>query len=238
MAIGKNIFELEDLLGYKFSDISYLENALTHSSYTNEQRARGITARSNERLEVLGDAILGAVVSEYLYVNFKKYREGALTKMRQRVVCEDTLARIAQKISLGDYINLGNGEEHNGCRARPKVLADAMEAVIAAMYLDSKSSDSRDYKGAVISLLEAEIFSIATVQNTDYKTLLQQLVEQDGGSVLEYRTVSESGPEHNKAFTVAALVNNNEVGRATANKKQTAEMQAAKMALSLFGVQV
>ena len=237
MAIGKNIFELEEKLGYKFADISYLENALTHSSYTNEQRTRGISVKSNERLEFLGDAILGAVVSEYLYMNFKKYREGALTKMRQRVVCEMTLAKIAGTLSLGDYINLGHGEENNGCRARPKVLADAMEAVIAAMYLDARLS-SADYKSAVIALFEEEILSIARLQNTDYKTLLQQLVEQDGTSVLEYRIVDVTGPEHNKAFTVAAIVNNNEVGRGTAKKKQTAEMHAAKMALSLFGVQV
>ena len=237
MAIGKNIFELEKMLGYSFSDPTYLENALTHSSYTNEQRTRGISVKSNERLEFLGDAILGAVVSEYLYTNYRKYREGALTKMRQRVVCEQTLAKIASGISLGDYLNLGNGEETNGCRNRQKVLADALEAVIAAMYLDAKASN-KEYKNAVISLFKDEIASIAGVQNTDYKTLLQQLVEQDGTSVLEYRIIEETGPEHNKAFTVAALVNNNEVGRGTANKKQKAQMQAAKAALSLFGVQV
>lgn len=237
MAIGKNIFELEKMLGYSFSDPTYLENALTHSSYTNEQRTRGISVKSNERLEFLGDAILGAVVSEYLYTNYKKYREGALTKMRQRVVCEQTLAKIASGISLGDYLNLGNGEETNGCRNSQKVLADALEAVIAAMYLDAKVSN-KEYKNAVISLFKDEIASIAGVQNTDYKTLLQQLVEQDGTSVLEYRIIEETGPEHNKAFTVAALVNNNEVGRGTANKKQKAQMQAAKAALSLFGVQV
>ena len=237
MAIGKNIFELEKMLGYSFSDPTYLENALTHSSYTNEQRTRGISVKSNERLEFLGDAILGAVVSEYLYTNYKKYREGALTKMRQRVVCEQTLAKIASGVSLGDYLNLGNGEETNGCRNSQKVLADALEAVIAAMYLDAKVSN-KEYKNAVISLFKDEIASIAGVQNTDYKTLLQQLVEQDGTSVLEYRIIEETGPEHNKAFTVAALVNNNEVGRGTANKKQKAQMQAAKAALSLFGVQV
>ena len=237
MAIGKNIFELEKMLGYSFSDPTYLENALTHSSYTNEQRTRGISVKSNERLEFLGDAILGAVVSEYLYTNYRKYREGALTKMRQRVVCEQTLAKIASGISLGDYLNLGNGEETNGCRNSQKVLADALEAVIAAMYLDAKASN-KEYKNAVISLFKDEIASIAGVQNTDYKTLLQQLVEQDGTSVLEYRIIEETGPEHNKAFTVAALVNNNEVGRGTANKKQKAQMQAAKAALSLFGVQV
>lgn len=237
MAIGKNIFELEKMLGYSFSDPTYLENALTHSSYTNEQRTRGISVKSNERLEFLGDAILGAVVSEYLYTNYKKYREGALTKMRQRVVCEQTLAKIASGVSLGDYLNLGNGEETNGCRNSQKVLADALEAVIAAMYLDAKVSN-KEYKNAVISLFKDEIASIAGVRNTDYKTLLQQLVEQDGTSVLEYKIIEEIGPEHNKAFTVAALVNNNEVGRGTANKKQKAQMQAAKAALSLFGVQV
>lgn len=236
MAIGREILELQNIIGYNFSDISRLENAMTHSSYANEMRAKGISARSNERLEFLGDAILGAVISEYLFLNFKKHREGSLTKMRQRIVCEATLAKIAKNISLGDFLNLGNGEEQTGCRERPKVLADALEALIAALYIDSREGTEKDYKTVIISLFKDEIHSIAGMQNTDYKTMLQQLVEQDGSSVLEYKIVNTTGPEHNKSFTVCAYINNNEVGRGTAAKRQSAEMQAAKMALRLFGV--
>ncbi len=236
MAIGREIYELEKIIGYRFSDITYLENAVTHSSYTNEQRTRGISAKSNERLEFLGDAILGAVVSEYLYTNFKKHREGSLTKMRQRIVCESTLAKIASQIYLGDFLNLGNGEELNGCRRRPKVLADALEALIAALYIDSTQKSSEDYKAVIIKLFTHEIALVAGMQNTDYKTMLQQLVEKDGSAMLEYRIVATAGPEHNKSFTVSALINNNEVGRGTANKIQSAEMEAARQALQLFGV--
>ncbi|MBO5907487.1 MAG: ribonuclease III [Clostridia bacterium] len=236
MAIGREILELESIIGYNFSDVSRLENALTHSSYSNEMRVKGIEVRSNERLEFLGDAILGAVISEYLFSNFKKHREGSLTKMRQRIVCEGTLAKIAGSISLGAFLNLGNGEEQTGCRERPKVLADAMEALIAAIYLDCLDKGSEDYKSIIITLFANEINSIAGMQNTDYKTMLQQLVEQDGSSLLEYKIVETTGPEHNKRFTVSAYINNNEVGRGTAAKRQMAEMQAAKMALGLFGV--
>ena len=234
MAIGKEITGLENSLGYKFTDIKLLETALTHSSYTNEQRSRGINLVSNERLEFLGDAVLEIIISEHLYYNFKNYREGALTKLRQKIVCEDTLARIAGSLSLGDYINLGRGEETNGCRNRPKILADALEAVVAAVYLDSGEKRSAAVK--IIERLFADALEAAkTPQSIDYKTRLQQLAEQDGSALLEYKIIEESGPEHNKTFTVVAYINNNEVGRGTAGKVKSAEMQAAKMALRLFG---
>lgn len=235
MALGKDVLELQKIIGYSFSDLSYLETALTHSSYTNEMRTKGIKAASNERLEFLGDAVLEMVISEHLYSSFSRYREGALTKMRQQLVCEKTLAGIALSIDLGDYINLGNGEEGSDCRRRPKILADALEALIAAVYLDCKVKGSEEYKEVVLSLLGEEINNSAG-QNTDYKTRLQQLAEQDGMAVLEYKVISTEGPEHNKLFTVAAIINNNEVGRGTATTKKAAEMQAAGMALKLFGV--
>ena len=238
MAIGKEALELEAQINYHFVDISYLECALTHSSYTNEQRLRGINVSSNERLEFLGDAVLQMVISEYLYSNFAKYREGALTKMRQQLVCEKTLAKIAEHLNIGEYINLGHGEEMTDCRRRPKLLADALEAVIAAVYLDSHKNGSDEYKKLVIGLFLDEITYISTKQKTDYKTMLQQLTEQDGSAVLEYRVTEESGPEHDKTFTVVAFINNNEVGKGCAPTKKQAEMQAAKMALSLFGVSV
>lgn len=235
MALGKDVMELQDKISYYFKDTSYLDAAMTHSSYTNEMRAKGMKAESNERLEFLGDAVLELVISEHLYACYSKYREGALTKMRQQLVCEKTLARIARKIDLGSYIHLGNGEEISDCRSRPKILADALEALIAAMYLDSLYQGNEAYKSVVISLFESEIKN-STKQRNDFKTMLQQLAEQDGAAVLEYRVIVEEGPEHDKCFTVAAYINNNEVGRGSGRTKKLAEMHAAKMALQLFGV--
>ena len=235
MALGKDALELAERLGYTFADLSYLDVAMTHSSYTNELRAKGMKADSNERLEFLGDAVLQLVISEHLYSCYSKYREGALTKMRQQLVCEKTLARLARKIDLGSYINLGNGEEATDCRNRPKILADAFEALIAAVYLDSINRGSEEYKHVVLSLFENEI-KAESIGKTDFKTRLQQLAEQDGAAVLEYRILSEDGPEHNKSFLVAAYINNNEVGRGEGRTKKLAEMSAAKMALQLFGV--
>lgn len=235
MALGKDVLELQDKLSYRFTDTSLLDAALTHSSYTNEMRAKGMKALSNERLEFLGDAVLQLIISEHLYISFSNYREGALTKMRQQLVCEKTLARIALKLRLGEYVNLGNGEEIGDLRSRPKILADALEALIAAMYLDSTARGGDDYKRIVLSLFAEEI-KLCARQKTDFKTMLQQLAEQDGAAFLEYRVISEEGPEHNKSFTVAAFINNNEVGRGSGKTKKLAEMQAAKMALGLFGV--
>ena len=235
MAIGKEFLELQDKIGYTFSDIKYLEVALTHSSYSNEKKSQGMNFSSNERLEFLGDAVLQMVVSEYLYENYKSMSEGALTKMRQHLVCEKTLAKIAAEINVGDYINLGRGEELTDCRKRPKLLADTLEALFAAIYLDAKASD-KDYKDVILALMSKEIESSSTMRRGDYKTLLQQLVEKDGATTLEYEVVDESGPEHDKLFTVAAKVNNNVVGTGVSRSKKDAEMKAAKVALELFGV--
>ena len=236
MSIGKEITGLERVLNYTFSDISYLENALTHSSYSNEQKSRGMTLRSNERLEFLGDAILQTVVSKYLYENYKGHSEGVLTKMRQYLVCEKTLSKIAAEIEMGEYLNVGKGEESNGCRKRPKVLADALEAVLAAVYLDSFSSDPTLHERVILGVFESELLGLSNSFNDDYKTMLQQLVEKDGASVLEYEVVSVDGPEHNKHFEVVAKINNNIVGHGEAKSKKEAEMQAAKAALELFGL--
>ena len=234
MAIGKEFFTFEEKIGYKFKDITLLQTALTHSSYSNEKKSQGLFFESNERLEFLGDAVLQIVVSEYLFENYKKRPEGVLTKMRQHLVCEKTLAKIAMQINLGDYINLGRGEELTDCRRRPKVLADALEAVFAAIYLDSQ--DREILSKVIISLISSEIYEAVVMQNGDYKTILQQIVEKDGTAILEYEIVEESGPEHNKTFTVVAKVNNNIVGKGTSKSKKDAEMQAAKVALLLFGV--
>ncbi len=238
MSIGKSIFELSETIGYSFKDIVLLENALTHSSYANEQRARGISYPSNERLEFLGDAVLQLIISEHLYEMFTGKSEGALTKMRQYLVCEKTLSRIAQSLCLGDYLNVGHGEELTDCRRRPKVLADALEALIAAIYLDSDNFASDGAKKVVLSLFTDEFNNCKMTNNGDYKTALQQLIEKDGSATLEYEVVAEKGPEHDKTFTVRVKVNNNVVGEGTATTKKDAEQQAARIALALFGVTV
>lgn len=231
MAIGKALSGLEERLGFRFSDASLLENALTHASYSNECEARGIHLPSNERLEFLGDAVLQIVISHYLYLDDKTLAEGDLTRIRRHLVCTKTLCEIAMSLSLGEYLHLGNGEEANGCRGRQKVLADAMEAVIGAMYLD----DAKRCEEKLLSLLVPYIpSSFGAVE--DAKTRLQQLVEQDGASELVYEVESEVGPDHAKCFTVVAKVNNNTVGRGTAGNKKDAEMQAAAAALALFGI--
>ena len=236
MAIGKNIFLLEEKLGYRFSDPKHLETALTHASYSNEQKSRGNSFPSNERYEFLGDAVL-VVISDYLFENYKQYAEGSLTKMRQYLVCEKTLAKIAAEIEIGDYINLGRGEENMDCRNRPKVLADTLEAVFAAVYLDSGADKDR-YRDVILNLMRFEIENSRTMQRGDAKTLLQQLVEKDGAAILEYVLIEESGPEHNKMFKVNAVVNNNVVGRGESNSKEDAEMKAAEAALLLFGISI
>ncbi len=238
MAIGKDFSELIDSIGYEFFDVAYLENALTHSSYSNEYKAKGLTLPSNERLEFLGDAVLQIFVSEYIYDNFRSCNEGKLTVMRQRLVCEKTLSSIAEKIYLGRYIHLGKGEEETSCRTRPKVLANALEALIGALYVDSKARGDEEYKRVLLRLFSDELAVSDKVVGADYKTLLQQLVEKDGSATLEYVVESETGPDHDKFYTVIAKVNNNNVGQGRARKKRDAEMQAAKVALSLFGIKV
>ncbi len=238
MSIGKSIFELSKAIDYSFRDISYLENALTHSSYANEQRVRGINYPSNERLEFLGDAVLQLLISEHLYEALAGKSEGVLTKMRQYLVCEKTLSRIARSINLGNYLNVGHGEELTDCRRRPKVLADALEALIAAIYLDSDNFGISGAREVVLSLFAHEIDKCEMTNNGDYKTTLQQLVEKDGSATLEYTVVAEDGPEHDKTFTVEVKVNNNVVGKGTATTKKDAEQQAARIALALFGVTV
>ena len=235
MAIGKDFSSLSLAIDYKFADPAYLQNALTHASYSNEYKSRGLSLPSNERLEFLGDAVLQIIVSEYLYDNFKEFNEGKLTLMRQQLVCERTLARVAAGVSLGDYIHLGKGEEAE-CRQRPKVLANTLEAVIGAVFSDCRAKGSEEYKRVVINLFKDEFSNAAGYTVNDYKTLLQKLVEKDGGATLEYEVTDESGPAHEKVYSVVAKVNNNVVGKGSAGKKRDAEMIAAKMALELFGI--
>ena len=236
MGIGCNITDLTAKLGYNFVDITYLQTALTHSSYSNEMRSRGFRAESNESLEFLGDAVLQIVISEVLYDKFRKLGEGTLTKYRQSLVCEKTLSAIADGIELGKYLNVGTGDEVMNIRQRPKVLADALEALIAAIYMDASASSRLDVcKGAILNLFAKEIDTVIARGNTDYKSMLQQFVEKNSGTELRYE-YDESGPEHKKSFVARAYINNNPVGEGVGKTKRAAEMQAAKKALSLFGI--
>jgi ribonuclease-3 len=236
MAIGKELSLLEKKIGYIFCDIKNLQTAMTHSSYSNEQKSKGLNYPSNERFEFLGDAVLEIVISEYLFVNYADRSEGVLTKMRQHLVCEKTLSKIAADLNVGEYLNVGKGEENNGCRNRPKVLADALEALVAAVYLDSVESDSAAHERVILSLFHSFFDELSDSFDGDYKTKLQQLVEKDGAARLEYVVISEDGPEHEKLFSVVAKVNNNIVGKGEGQNKKEAEMKAAKAALKLFGV--
>lgn len=236
MGIGCEFSSLMDRLGYTFIDNTYLQTALTHTSYTNEMRSRGFRAESNEALEFLGDAVLEIVISELLFDRHRKHGEGALTRYRQNLVCERTLYEIAVKIDLGKYLNIGTGEEALDLRSRPKVLADALEAVIAAVYIDDReNAHGARYYGVIVNLFSEMIERVVKSASTDYKTRLQQFVEKNGDSILTY-TYKESGPDHNKRFSATAYVNNNKVGEGSGVTKRAAEMEAARAALELFGI--
>ncbi|NLZ36830.1 MAG: ribonuclease III [Clostridiales bacterium] len=227
-----NLLEAE--IGYTFSDISRLRTATTHSSYANEQRARGITVESNERMEFLGDSVLSLIVSDYLFENYPTMPEGDLSPIRSTVVCEETLAKFAKSISLGSYLLLGHGESITDGRRRPSILSDAFESLLAAIYLDGGYDAARDF---LLPKLTPQIEKRAeTGRFRDYKTQLQQLIQQGGsGDILEYVTVGESGPMHMRVFEVEARLNSNIIGRGVARSKRSAEQLAAKEALELFG---
>lgn len=224
---------LEETIGYKFNDITLLETALTHSSYSNEAKSKGANIECNERLEFLGDSVLSIITSEYLYFEFS-CPEGELTRMRAEVVCEKTLAVLAKKISLGDYLNLGHGEEMSGGRNRPSLLADAFESLLAAMFIDSNRNKDVVAKFLLPMLTEELAKLELSGAAKDFKTLLQQFVQQVGGEVLEYFVINESGPDHDKVFTVEARLNSNVIGTGKGKSKRAAEQMAAKQALELF----
>ena len=218
---------LETKLGYTFRRPALLENALYHSSYANEHRAGGIT--SNERLEFLGDAVLGFVTAEYLYAKHPDLPEGDLTRIRAALVCEESLHEVAQYLELGQYLKLGHGEELGGGRQRPSILADATESVFAAVYLDGGMDAARDLIHRV--LLDKEREEQVEERRRDYKTELQELVQRKSGSTLNYRMVGSDGPDHAKVFEAAALLNGEEFSTGTGHSKKEAEQSAARAAL-------
>lgn len=217
---------LEERLGYSFRNRALLETALTHSSYANENRASGIVC--NERLEFLGDSVLGVTVADFLYRHFPDMPEGRMTRLRAELVCEQSLHRVALELHLGDYLRLGKGEEHNGGRKRASILSDAVEAVIAAMYLDA---GMETVAGFIHRCLLDDVRAIETPTFTDYKTSLQELVQRHSGQVLSYELVGEEGPDHAKTFRVQVCLNGDPIGRGTGRTKKEAEQAAAANAL-------
>lgn len=217
---------LEAKLGYTFQDRKLLQNALMHSSYANENRARGCT--SNERLEFLGDSVLGMVTAERLYSLYPDMPEGKMSRLRAELVCEQSLHAVALELNLGDYIRLGHGEARNGGRERPSILADAVEAVIAAMYLDGGLEPAKRFiLGHILNgLADGQMHHVS-----DYKTDLQERVQRTPGQVLEYTLCAESGPDHSKTFTMNVLLNGVEIGQGSGRTKKEAEQAAAKCAL-------
>jgi len=227
---------LEEKIGYSFKNKELLSLALTHTSYVNEVRAHRDEAESNERLEFLGDSVLSIVVSSYLYNNFDEFLEGDMTKVRAEVVCEKALAKYALKIGLGDYLFLGKGEDKNNGRSNKSITSDAFEALLAALYLDAGENGFAGPSAFVLPFVKEEIEIIRSRGNVeDYKTRLQTLVQQAGSEHLEYVVTNESGPAHNKVFTVEARLNSNVIGVGEGRSKRKAEQNAAYQALILFG---
>lgn len=219
---------LQNSIGYHFKNTALLSRALTHSSYANEYN---LSAGDNERLEFLGDSVLGFITAEYLFSNHRDFPEGELTKLRAYAVCEKSLFAYAQEIELGKYLKLGKGEERTGGRERPSVLSDAFEAVIAAIYLDGGMEEAKKF---VLRFVVPYVEAKPTFK--DYKTALQEVVQQNHGEALEYVLVSESGPDHNKRFEIEVHLNSNVLGRGVGGSKKKAEQNAAKEALELMGL--
>ena len=220
--------ELEKKINYEFKDKSLLSTALTHSSYANEKGG----APYNERLEFLGDSVLGIITAEYLFKNHKDFPEGELTKVRAALVCEKALFSFAKEIDLGEYLFLGKGELNTGGRTRPSILADAFEALIAAIYLDGGMEQAKKFVLHFIVGAQEQAIEI----NTDYKTKLQEIIQKNPEERIEYVTLGETGPDHDKRFIVAVKLNSNVIGKGEGKSKKKAEQIAAKEALRLMGL--
>lgn len=218
-------------IGYTFRNEQLRQNALTHSSYANENREKG--ARSNERLEFLGDAVLGFICAEYIYAHFRSMPEGELTKLRASIVCEKSLYEYALRLGLGDHLLLGHGEEAGGGRRRLSVLADAVEAMLAAVYLDGGIEAAKGFILDYIKEKAEEAFH--TRHPLDYKTALQEIVQKNREETLTYRLKGETGPDHDKRFIIELLINSNVIAQGQGRSKKEAEQEAARLALELMG---
>lgn len=219
---------VEDKIGYAFKNTRLLENALTHSSYANESKKE-----SNERLEFLGDSVLSIIVSDYIFRRLPNVAEGWLSKYRATLVCEQSLYDISKKISLSKFILLGRGEEMTGGRERPSIVSDAFEAVIAAIYLDGGMEAARKW---VINLMRDSIDDVILGHRyADYKTMLQEALQKGTSGKVTYRTVSETGQDHDKIFEVEVLVDDVPQNRGKGHNKKEAEQNAAHTALKSIG---
>ena len=219
---------LQATLGITFKEISLLEVALVHSSYINENPQFALS--SNERLEFLGDAVLGMVVAEKLYQDFPDFSEGQMTKIRGVLVCQEALARMAQAFKLGDYLYMGKGEEKSGGRQKPANLAGAMEAVIAAIYLDQDFLVARNF---ILKSLDLEVQrALNQTRGVDYKSELQELTQARQQKTPTYHLIGTTGPDHDKRFTVEVKLGNTVLGEGSGKNKKEAESEAARLALS------
>ena len=223
--------ELEKKLNYTFRNPALLSEALSHSSYANEHRSSHLN--SNERLEFLGDSVLGFVTAEYLFTQHPDLPEGDLTRIRAALVCEQSLYEVAKKLGLGRYLKLGRGEEAGGGRERTSILADATEAVFAAVYLDGGIQEASALIHRV--LLDVEREEIVEERRRDFKTALQELVQRQADQVLSYRMIGEQGPDHAKIFQAEVLLNGEPLGSGFGRSKKEAEQSAAKAALKTLG---
>ena len=204
--------ELEKAIGYQFKDKSLLDRALTHSSYANEVLRE---YKDNERLEFLGDSVLGFITAEYLFSRHEDFHEGELSKLRSYAVCEKSLFEFAKTIGLGDYIKLSHGEDMTGGRNRPSVLSDAFEAVIAAIYLDGGIDEAKKF---VLRFVAPYVEKKPSFK--DYKTILQEMVQSQGSHELSYRIIEEKGPDHCKEFVMACYINGKQIGMGTGRSKK------------------
>lgn len=226
--IKESIRAFEEKIGYEFKDKTYIQTALTHSSFANEHKEFNY----NERLEFLGDSVLGLVVSDYLFRARNDLPEGKLTRLRANVVCEESLSAVARKINLGDHLFLGKGEKASGGRDRDSILADATEAVIAAIYLDGGFDQAKDFilsnlRDTIAKNIDGNIFR-------DYKTILQEIIQGNNGKI-SYKLVGESGPDHNKEFEMQVKCGQETIGIGKGKNKKEAEKEAARDALVKMG---
>ena len=231
-----DLSRLEQKIGYCFKNKEILKEALTHSSYANELKAKKQSAECNERLEFLGDAVLSVVVSEYLFEQYAQLPEGELTQRRAALVQSGALASYSRSIGVGEFLLLGHGEEKNRGRERQSTLENVFEALVAAIYLDAGAEKGLDeVRKFVLPFIKKQLEGDFNAKHIDAKTELQQLIQQAEGDFLEYEVVGESGPDHNKEFEVIARLNSNIIGRGKGRSKREAEQNAAKEALKLFG---
>lgn len=226
--------DFENIIGYKFNNIDCLKNALTHTSYVNEHKS--MTGNSNERMEFLGDSVLGLSVTEFLYSNYKKLPEGILSKIRASVVCETSLARLASKLNLGEYLYMGKGEKLSGGSVKPSVTSDAMESVIAAIYLDGGFDIA---KKKVLEWLKDDIIEAAEHKGreTDYKSSLQEFCQANGFSP-QYQMIGESGPDHEKTFESKVIIEDGRYAVGKGTNKKKSQQAAAKAMLEILGIEI